>query len=153
MKKRVLALDPNHRLYKKRLADYVATEVDLVDLPTLIRHINQLDGPAVEWDEQRNCYGLKARQPYKSGELVTTYGGIKSVKEIRGDYVAKGGADIYIDGRVGFKLSERGRWINESDRDRTIVNVKLGRNVRSTRDIAEGDWLFADYGPDYERNY
>ena len=121
-----LALRPDalkgldHRLYKKRLADYVATEADLA---TLIGYINQLDGPAVEWDDDRKCYGLKARQHYKSGELVTTYGGTKSVKEIRGDYVAKGGADIYIDGRVGFKLSEKGRWINESDRDRTSVNI------------------------------
>jgi len=143
--------DRSHRLFKKRLADHVVTEHDLDAPALLINLVNELDGPAVEWDEQRNCYGLKARQHYKRGALVTTYGGAQSVTEISGDYVAKGG--VYVDGRIGFKLSQKGRWINESDRERTTINVTLGLNVRAAQDIAQGEWLFADYGPDYQRTY
>jgi hypothetical protein len=74
------------------------------------------------------------------------------LKELRGDYVAKSG-ELYIDGQYDFKLSQKGRWINESDRDRTIVNVVLGRTVRAACDIEEGQWLFADSGPEFVRDY
>lgn len=70
-----------------------------------------------------------------------------------GDYVAKASSDLHIDGRVGFSLTAKGRWINESDRKRKIVNVELGRVVRATRNIKAGEWLFADYGEEYERDY
>ena len=114
--------------------------------------VNSVPGPIVCWDDDRRCYGLKADRAYKCGEKITTYGGYISVKEIQGDYVAKSG-EVYIDGKHDFFPSQKGRWINESDRDRTVVNVKLGRDVRATCDIEAGEWLFADYGDEYVRNY
>lgn len=62
-------------------------------------------------------------------------------------------SDTFMDGRVGFKLSDKGRWTNESDRRRKIVNISLGREMKATRDIEAGEWLFTDYGDEYERNY
>jgi len=137
---------------RQRKIESDVTENDLNDIPSLVKRVNQIDGPKVEWDNERNCYGLKADRMYKKGKLVTTYGGIKYLKEVHGDYVVKAN-EIHIDGRFGFKLSEKGRWINESDRDRKIVNVTLGRDIRATRIIQPGEWIFADYGPDYVRNY
>lgn len=148
----IFKLNRGHRLYQKQLSNYEVSDSDLIDLETVISFINQIDGPAVEWDQHRNCYGLKTRQCYKKGDFITTYGGTKSFKEINGDYVAKG-SEIYIDGRVGFKLSEKGRWINESDNKRTHINVKLGRRISAISDINKGEWLFADYGDEYIRNY
>jgi hypothetical protein len=133
--------------------EYIVTEDDLKNISDLVRRCNEIDGPSVEWDHERGCYGLRARRNYARGEIVTTYGGKKYTREVEGDYVAKASSDLHIDGRVGFKLSEKGRWINEYDRDRIIVNVTLGRNVRATMDIAAGDWIFTDYGPEYERTY
>ena len=121
-------------------------------LLSVIKCVNRMPGPKVCWDDERNCYGLKADRTYTCGEKVTTYGGHMCVQEGQGDYVAKTG-ELYIDGEYDFFPEQKGRWINESDRDRTIVNVKLGRDVRATRDIEEGEWLFADYGEEYVRNY
>lgn len=137
----------------KRRIDLVVHLLALeMDRYNVIRLVNEMPGPQVKWDTHRKCYGLRSDRPYRKGELVTTYGGTMSVREIAGDYVAKA-SEVYIDGESGFRLSQKGRWINESDRDRTSVNVSLGRNIRATRDIAEGEWLFADYGPDYIRSY
>ena len=113
---------------------------------------NLAPGPLVEWDNDRNCYGLRADVSYARGTKVTSYGGFKSIKPLNGDYVAKSG-EVYIDGEWDFWPDEKGRWINESDRLRMNVNVKIGRDVRATRDIVKGEWLFADYGDEYERNY
>jgi hypothetical protein len=118
----------------------------------LVSAVNECEGPTVVYDEERKCYGLKAEKMYLKKQLVTTYGGTLHTKERQGDYVAYGG-DVYIDGLFGFKLKEKGRWINESDAERKNVNVQLGRNVRAIRDIEAGEWIFADYGPDYKRDY
>lgn len=133
-------------------ADHLVTLKSLNNLDGVIELTNGMPGPRVSWDEERGCFGLKADKSYRKGELVTTYGGRKSCKELFGDYVAKA-SEIYIDGKVDFLLSQKGRWINESDRERRIVNVDLGRNVRATQEISEGEWIFADYGPDYIRTY
>lgn len=132
---------------------YVVSERDLADIPTLVLQSNAIGGPVIAWDSDRMCYGLKAERRYLKGDIVTTYGGRKYSKEVEGDYVAKAASDVHIDGRVGFHLSEKGRWINESDRDRTIVNVALGRTIRAIRTIEPDEWIFTDYGPDYVRNY
>lgn len=139
---------------RKRERDFVVTEKHLQgeSLLEMIRLCNLMSGPEVKWDVERKCYGLKAKRCYRKGEAITEYGGVKTVKPLDGDYVAKS-AEVYIDGRLGFKISQKGRWINESDRDRRVVNVKIGRVVRATRDIADGEWLFADYGPQYQRTY
>jgi hypothetical protein len=138
----------------KDLGTIVATEAMMEQSPFahLFVAVNRQPGPEVAWDDDRQCYGLRTRQSYRKGEAITEYGGRKSVKELHGDYVVKSG-ELYIDGQYDFKVSQKGRWINESDRDRTIVNVVLGRIVRAACDIPEDAWLFADYGPDFVRNY
>lgn len=124
------------------------------NVPALVARCNEAPGPIVAWDEERHCYGLRADKDYRVGERVTTYNGHKSVKrgDQRGDYVAESG-DIIIDGLFDFLPEEKGRWINESDRQRSVVNVNLARTVRATQRIFKGEWLFADYGIAYQRLY
>lgn len=136
---------------KKESEQLVVTTAMLVDVIILAEAANDLEGPVVAYDHQRG-WGLKAEKKYLKGDLVTTYGGVISAKPIEGDYVAKAN-EVFINGHHGFRLKEKGRWINESDRDRTNVNVSLGRNVRAIREIKQGEWIFADYGPDYQRSY
>lgn len=139
---------------QKDLGAIVVTEAMMEQSPIAhaIIAVNRQPGPEVAWDSDRQCYGLRARQPYRKGDAITEYGGRRSLRELRGDYVVKSG-ELYIDGQYDFKVTQKGRWINESDRDRTIVNVRLGRTVRAACDIDEGAWLFADYGPEFQRNY
>lgn len=138
---------------RKRYKDDVVSKEELQDNHArVVQRINELPGPVVAWDLERKCHGLKARKNYSKGEKVTEYGGTLSAKAINGDYVAKSG-EVFIDGECGFKLSQKGRWINESDRERRVVNVKLGRTVRAVCDITNGEWFFADYGAEYERTY
>ena len=136
---------------QKETEDQIVTEDMLHTIDRIVEAANEIGGPQINLDHVRG-WGLRAEKKYLKGELVTTYGGITHLKEIQGDYVAKAN-EVFIDGRQGFKLKEKGRWINESDRDRTDVNVSLGRNVRAIREIKEGEWIFADYGPDYQRDY
>jgi hypothetical protein len=87
------------------------------------------------------------------GEKVTEYGGTVSTYEVAGPYVALMG-DIHVDGFCGFRLGvQRGRWINEYNRERSYVNTELGRIVRTTRSVLKGEQFFADYGNEYERHY
>lgn len=112
--------------------------------------------PLVKWDNDRNGYGLFATRDYAAGEKVTEYYGARMpVRDgTRGDYMALLGKDVMINGLYGFKLGkEQGRWINESDSSRTIVNVELGRIVRTTQAVSRGEQFFADYGDEYDRDY
>lgn len=153
-------LVPLSRTSCRALAQYVVTEEDIYcNLDAVVQLSNLLPGPLVLRDSDRGGgYGLAARQTYKKDELITRYGGVV-VRDprglIRGDYVAAcGKSDIIIDGHWGFTLAEKGRWINESDAQRSIVNVKISRlGVYATRAIAQDEWLFADYGDEYERVY
>jgi len=126
-------------------------------LERLVAACNRLGGaPLVLWDPKRGGYGLFAERDYAVGEKVTEYGGIPYPASTNrtGDYVALMGKDTLVDGRYGFRLGqEQGRWINESDAQRSIVNVELGRVVRVIRPVAEGEQFFGDYGPDYDRSH
>lgn len=136
-----------------KLSNDVVTREDIeYRLKDTIERCNAFPGPRVEWDTQRGCYGLRSDKDYKEGQRVTSYSGVKTVKRVDGDYVAKSG-EVYINGHHGFKPSQKGRWINESDRTRQVVNVCLARVVRATRDLKAGEWMFADYGPEYTRFY
>lgn len=150
-----LARDEIRKKKARSLGETIVTEEMLAVPHALVWESNQVEGPIVCWDPDRNCYGLRAEKKYKAGDRITWYGGTlhPSAKVIRGDYVAQAASDCVIDGRVGFKLKEKGRWINESDNQRRKVNAKLGRIVRAITDIEEDEWIFADYGPDYERSY
>ena len=135
------------------LGEKIVTDEMLNVKCALVWEANRCEGPIVSWDLDRHCFGLRAEKKYKKGDRVTEYGGTLFSRPIEGDYVAKASSDLFIDGRVGFKLKQKGRWINESDRDRTKVNVKIGRIVRAIADIEEDEWLFGDYGDEYERSY
>ena len=148
-----LARDEIRRKKSRSLGETIVTEEMLAVPHALVWESNQVEGPMVCWDPDRSCYGLRAEKKYTAGDHITTYGGKLYTKPINGDYVAKAASDCYIDGRVGFKLKDKGRWMNESDRDRRKVNAKLGRVVRAIEDIEEDEWIFTDYGPDYERSY
>lgn len=112
------------------------------------------DGPLVQWDHQRGCWGLFADRDYPKGAKVTEYGGERSLEEISGPYVARLTSGIHIDGYSGFLLGpERGRWINEHDAVRSFVNVELARTIHTTRAVLKGEQFFGDYGDEYVRDY
>lgn len=122
------------------------------DIPeALIDEINFMKGPYVVPDGHRG-YGLRADKDYKKGEVITRYGGLSPVFW-SGDYVARLDEHQSIDGLTHFKLSEKGRWLNEYNTKRSFVNVTLGRECRAACDIKQGDMLYTDYGSDYVRNY
>jgi hypothetical protein len=99
-------------------------------------------------------HGLFADRDYHPGEVITTYGGrLVYGQHVQGDYVAYCGNNTNSDGSDGFQLSEKGRWINESDRDRTIVNATLGRTIRAQHHVKQGQEIFVDYGEQYQRSY
>lgn len=149
--------NPPSRSLLSKIAAYVVTEKDIqLGLANVILLVNTIEGPQVRFDPVRRCYGLFADQDYEgSSRFVTEYGGSKSHREVDGDYSAKIGkaGSFFIDGAFGFKIKEKGRWINEFDAQRKFVNVELGRNVRTTVGIQAGEQFFADYGNEYIRNY
>ena len=136
--------------------NYKVTRHDVEhNLDLVIRLCNETRGPLVAFDYYRHCFGLKAERDYKAREVVTDYGGeVSHVADVEGDYVAQlAKTNVTIDGYCGFLVREKGRWINESDNQRTLVNVELGRRVRTIKAVKQGDWFFADYGENYKRNY
>lgn len=151
----------------------VTREHILLEEDRLVKIINALgDGPLVKWDPTEEggaslptAFTQVVLVPKKrvflvgdiyhltKGEKVTEYGGTISREEVAGPYVALMG-DIHVDGFCGFRLGiQRGRWINEYNRERSYVNVELGRIVRTTRAVEKGEQFFADYGNEYERHY
>lgn len=119
----------------------------------VVERSNLLVGPKIMHDPDRG-YGLFADRDYRKGETVTLYSGVEREKEFRGDYAAyHPPSGKTIDGHHGFWSNHKGRWINEFDAQRTVVNVKLGFEVRALRFIRAGEQLFADYGDDYQRAY
>jgi len=130
---------------------YTVTSQDIVN-KWVIDEANSIGGPQIKRDEVRG-FGLFAEKDYQPNEKITEYGGVLHNREVQGDYVAFVGDGVHIDGRIGFRLDEKGRWINESDSDRSVVNVKLGRDIRALYEIKKGDQIFADYGEEYIRNY
>lgn len=118
----------------------------------LVDAINVFKGPKVQKDRVRG-YGLFADRDYEAGEIITRFGGrVIYGGNISGDYVAKC-SEFYIDGFDGFRLSERGRWINEFDRERSFVNCSLGREIRAIVPVKKGEQFFCNYGNDYARKY
>ena len=135
--------------------NHVTTRENMMLEPErMVRLTNALEGPQIKFDKDRRGFGLFAERDYKEGEKVTEYGGIISLGEQAGDYVAKMG-DVHVNGEYGFVLGkEQGRWINEFDRERSFVNVELGRTVKTTRPVNAGEQFFGDYGNEYNReNY
>ena len=129
------------------------TQYDLhFNYDNVINVCNLAPGPHIAWDDVRKCYGLIADRNYCIGEKITSYGGHKTLNSVDGDYVAKA-SEVFINGEFDFYTTEKGRWINEYDRERSIVNVSLGRTIRAIKNIQKGEWLFADYGPEYKRTY
>lgn len=115
----------------------------------IIERLNNKGGPYIVPDFHRG-YGLIADRPYKKGEVITNYGGQLSTKPISGDYVAYLSDGVYTDAAEEFHWRNKGRWINEN---KGKENVILGRCIRAARDIEAGEYLYTDYGPDYQRNY
>ena len=137
------------------LQKYIVTLEDITNRITEVIFLsNVLGGPQIMKDPVRG-WGLFADKDYKSGKNITCYGGIRVPRDSEGDYVAATGTGRpFIDGKYGFNIyTERGRWINESDATRSIVNVILGERVVVVKDVKKGEQLFADYGDEYERSY
>ena len=120
------------RSFSVKLARCKVTLADIEqNLHTVILLSNELGGPQVLYDSERQCFGLFADRDYRAGELVTTYGGKEWNLECSGDYVASVNERRHIDGLHDFELQQKARWINEFNSERSIVNVKLGLSIRT----------------------
>lgn len=111
-------------------------------------------------------YGLFALRPFKKGNQITTYGGIRISGDIREEddsdfpgydlYVERHGC-MYNAGRF-FHLSQAGRWINEPPHgEKWLANVegRCGEQRKGVMFVAKVDInkdaeLYFLYGPDYE---
>jgi hypothetical protein len=155
--------------FRKQLNKYVVTEADIESIESVVALCNCVSGPFVAYDPVRG-YGLMADRDYSEGTTVTTYGGerIKSIV-VGGPYMAlaKNGMST-VDGRYGFKLAQKGRWVNEyiggdendKEKDKLLqaervkhANVYLGMELIAMRDIAKYEWIYTDYGDEYSRSY
>jgi len=102
------------------IANYVVTQHDLETSGALkIAFLACLvDGPMVLYKNLKIGYGLFTEKRYDNEEFITEYGGISLTMEdleapvYRGDYVMTLNT-WHIDGRYNFRISQKGRWINE----------------------------------------
>jgi len=130
--------------------DYIVTVNDLEYYALLVSRVNMIPGPIVKYDPKRG-YGLFAEKDYKPQEVVTTYGG-KHYYDNKGNgpyfaFFERG--NIHIDGYKQFKLSEKGRWINQFD-EQNKKNVQLAVQIRTIKSVKKGEQFFAYYGKNYD---
>lgn len=139
------------RQQRSSLARIIAS--DNIPLQHIIALANLVDGPIILPSPGRG-HGLFAERDYRKGERITQYGGtVSHAATAAGDYVGYLGDGVYVDGAAGYTLAQKGRWVNESDRDRSVVNATLSRDIRASTFIASGQEIFVDYGSEYKRNY
>lgn len=152
-----------------QLCTYTATLADVGQVDLLASLCNLTTGPVLfRVASKGGGYGLFAEQDYAVGRetKITKYDGVRPVElpsQEEADYVVETGPRAYIDGKYGFQLENKGRWINEpnvaggvSDTAelKTIINVELSRLNRyffPLIDIRRGTELEWYYGPKYQR--
>jgi hypothetical protein len=140
--------------------DMVAVLANLTEGPVLMR-VKSKD----------NGYGLFAERDYAGPNRsnVTRYQGkqwlSKYYRAVKNrDYIVDTQHGYSIDGRYGFLLSEKGRWVNEPNlpagwavRDLiTLQNIELDRNnlyFFPLKNIPRGTELTWYYGPAYHRHW
>lgn len=165
-----------------------ASEYDVTaGLGQLAHDVNtKTKGLIVKYISREKGYGLFADRDYntyndndplmdtKGGMLVlTTYNGVRTrtdprTQQSNHDYIMwigeKLGNDWHIDGRVGFGLNEKGRWMNQPNADERgeencAWRIKEGTanlgldgvvvEIVAIDDIEEGDELTVDYGDEF----
>jgi len=123
---------------------------------------NLTPGPVILLTKKRG-YGLFAERTYERTDIVTRYGGQNVAKNTEGDYVLFNQVtQKTIDGKYGYKLSEKGRWINEFSRltrkrnaNKNVVFLasKDGILIKSIKGkIPFATEFFLNYGTDYNRS-
>lgn len=155
------------------LEEYIVRKQDMERIPLykIVFLVNMLDGPVVLKDAQRG-YGLFAERNYAPLEGVTYYGGdvFTDKPVLQGDYVIRipkeitnKPYDLTIDGRDGFLLSEKGRWVNEFARNKAKRKEAQNINTKWDEDedrilfgtqnqVLKGQQFFWDYGEEgYDR--
>ncbi len=101
----------------------------------------------------RNDYGLglKAKRPFKKGEFIIEYVGIKKTnKEVEDDttrYLFEINNRFTVDGSPRWNTA---RYINHSCRPNAEVDIKKGKIIISAiKPIAVGEEITYDYGKEY----
>lgn len=61
---------------KRKERPLIVNEEMLLDTKKLVKLVNSVEGPIVEWDSKRGCYGLKADKDYAKKKIVTFYEGL-----------------------------------------------------------------------------
>ena len=172
------------------IGSYVVKQEDVSDpdkLKLIVYMCNFTPGPVIMYINHVIGYGLFADRDYdRHKDEVTVYGGIvtrfsriRDAEEgCRGDYAMLVDKKTCIDGLYGFKLSQKGRFINEAHNVQFDGNIRLYKRQLQEREnvtlvaingegqlpvfrvkgtfglnIAKGDEFLWFYGPEYDRKW
>ena len=150
----------------KEISEYRTTKEDMEDQMSIRKIVflsNLVEGPfIIHTKDATKGYTLVADKRYKGsmtrdGDLVTIYGGTIVSGDEKSNYVVALGTSKFLEGKYGFVLREKGRWINEN---RVSPNVYMKRNeirVLSSElergSLEQGEEILLDYGDEYERSW
>lgn len=140
------------------LSNYIVTEHHVkASMSSIVLLCNHVAGPRLV-NTAHKGFGLEAERDYAKGEIVTFYGGTLLKGGATGSYVVDAGT-FSVDGYFGFKLIDKGRWVNEAD-EGIKPNLEMRKTPRgkrlyffATRDICKGEELTWFYGRYYDRTW
>lgn len=166
----------NSNLFRA-ISNYVTSPTDVDRHSDIICFLaNFTPGPVVLHVNDVVGYGLFAEKDYGNNEFVVEYGGVISDEELIGPYVISVSRKRDLDGYFGFKLSQKGRFINEDHSKSTFkTNAAMQKHLRNSANVVEeftgqasvvfrtqkswkyrlekGSEIFWYYGPNYRRPY
>lgn len=161
---------------RNAISNHVATEEEVLnDIAKVVFLANLTPGPVILFINPSVGYGLFADRDYSYKESLTSYGGIFSADDasdpMSGDYVIEYGKNKFVDGRYNFKLSQKGRFVNEQhdktqfkNKQQMTSHLRKHQNVKLVmktdvdlqfeplaNGVSKGKELIWYYGKDYER--
>jgi|ERR1043165_1024172 hypothetical protein len=166
LKKRAAKMEPDLDL-GLRLLDWrlsFTSDLDDNDLIELINLGHSLCGIPLRVSRSTipdSGFGLFVTEDFSENERITIYGGAFLLDDIyfmrgeTGHYVVNTKSGAYVDGLMGFRLGELGRWCNTNPGHNNAGLGFFGDNgvyVQATKFISAGSEVFCDYGPSYPQD-
>jgi hypothetical protein len=143
-----------------------------IDHPEAVEMANAAGGPQIRMTEDGRGYGLFAQREYEEGEFVTYYDGVSVILPTAADaeeYALKHGnaysliinanrnGFMFIDGEKLFHLTNKGRFVNESQRGQNVDMVysaaQRAPKFITTRRVYKGEEFLWFYGDGYDRSH
>jgi hypothetical protein len=175
LKARARLQNQNINLFRA-ISNYVTSPTDVDRHANIICFLaNFTLGPVVLYVNDLVGYGLFAEKDYSDNEIVAEYGGVVADEELIGPYVITVRKHD-LDGYFGFKLSQKGRFINEDHSKSTFkTNSAMQKHLKNAASVLEeftgqasvvfrtrkswkyrlekGQEILWYYGPNYSRPY